>query len=283
VNIPSSEFECRIPGTNIISTRLGYGTASIHHRFGSAARQRLLRCAFEQGIRHFDTAPYYAHGLAEHELGRFLNGRRSQAIVATKVGIPANALFRRHRGLMYGKKLIGALGIRGGRPRHYLSLTPQDFAKAAEASMRSSLEALMSDYVDILLLHEPPTEQLELADEILSWFSDVKRRGCARAIGIAGDASTASRLFAQNRELWDLLQVGDSVDRHEADAAIAAKGELQITYGYLRQDQGSGHGSSTVEAALLRNTRGVVLFSTRQEHRIVRNCQTARAVLRRSK
>src|SRR5207302_8214354 len=43
--------------------------------------------AWERGIRLFDTAPFYGHGLAERRLGRALAGKpRDEYVVATKVG-----------------------------------------------------------------------------------------------------------------------------------------------------------------------------------------------------
>lgn len=43
--------------------------------------------AWELGVRHFDTAPLYGHGLAEERLGRGLLGRsRDELTFATKVG-----------------------------------------------------------------------------------------------------------------------------------------------------------------------------------------------------
>jgi D-threo-aldose 1-dehydrogenase len=46
-----------------------------------------LQAAWEAGIRHYDTAPHYGAGLAEHRLGNALRGRpRDAYTLSTKVG-----------------------------------------------------------------------------------------------------------------------------------------------------------------------------------------------------
>ena len=70
--------------------RLGMGCAPLgdlfeHHT--EAAAQATFAAAWQAGIRYFDTAPWYGHGLSEHRLGTMLRERgRAAAIVSTKVG-----------------------------------------------------------------------------------------------------------------------------------------------------------------------------------------------------
>ena len=58
----------------------------------TAGRLRLLECAFDQGIRHFDTAPLYGMGLAEEVLGRFVRERRGEITLTTKFGLVPRAI-----------------------------------------------------------------------------------------------------------------------------------------------------------------------------------------------
>ena len=44
--------------------RVGFGTASLHHVNGLKSKLNLLNSAYDAGIRYFDTAPLYGHGLA---------------------------------------------------------------------------------------------------------------------------------------------------------------------------------------------------------------------------
>src|SRR5207237_3183025 len=69
---------------------LGLGTAplgGLYDAVGDDTAHAVVARAWEQGIRYFDTAPYYGSGLAEERLGAALRGRpRHEYVVSTKVG-----------------------------------------------------------------------------------------------------------------------------------------------------------------------------------------------------
>ena len=69
---------------------LGFGGAPIGNLYApvtEADAQAALEEALERGIRYFDTAPFYGHGLSETRMGRALAGRpRDSFVVSTKVG-----------------------------------------------------------------------------------------------------------------------------------------------------------------------------------------------------
>ena len=71
-------------------TELGFGTAplaNLYRAVSDEAAQDVLDCAWDSGIRHFDTAPLYGLGLAETRLNRFLRGKpRDAYVLSTKVG-----------------------------------------------------------------------------------------------------------------------------------------------------------------------------------------------------
>jgi len=71
-------------------TQLGLGAAPIGNIFrpitDSDARA-MIDEAWSAGVRLFDTAPMYGHGLSEHRCGSALHGRtRSEYVLSTKVG-----------------------------------------------------------------------------------------------------------------------------------------------------------------------------------------------------
>src|SRR5579859_486008 len=82
----------RVPlGRTALSvTRFGLGTAPLAGLFeeveeGSALA--VIESAWDAGIRLFDTAPLYGHGLAELRLGKVLRQKpRDEFTLATKVG-----------------------------------------------------------------------------------------------------------------------------------------------------------------------------------------------------
>ena len=79
-----------LPYTDLKVSRLGFGTASLHHLIYQKDRELLLGQALDSGFTHFDTARLYGEGLAEHSLGRFLGKQRQNVTIGTKFGISAN-------------------------------------------------------------------------------------------------------------------------------------------------------------------------------------------------
>ena len=69
---------------------LGFGGAPIGNLYAKvteAEAQAALATALAQGIRYFDTAPFYGHGLSEKRMGRALAGQpRDSYVLSTKVG-----------------------------------------------------------------------------------------------------------------------------------------------------------------------------------------------------
>lgn len=65
----------------------GAALGNIFSTISEAEAQDTFAAAWETGVRYFDTAPLYGHGLSEHRLGTALrNWPRDQVFVSTKVG-----------------------------------------------------------------------------------------------------------------------------------------------------------------------------------------------------
>src|SRR5262249_25702657 len=101
---------------------VGLGTNNFGRRIDLARAREVVDAALELGVTHLDTADIYGDGDSERFLGEILEGRRREAIVATKFG--------HERGP----------GI-GGSP---------DYVPRA---LEASLARLRTDYVDILYYH----------------------------------------------------------------------------------------------------------------------------------
>ena len=76
--------------TGLQVTELGFGGASIANLFAPVPRDvamATLQTAWDGGMRYFDTAPFYGHGLSERRTGDFLQGQdRDAFVLSTKVG-----------------------------------------------------------------------------------------------------------------------------------------------------------------------------------------------------
>lgn len=264
-----------IPGTSLASSRLGFGTASVHHLPTAKQRLHLLASAFEHGMTHFDTAPMYGEGMAERSLGAFLStGKRDRVTLATKVGFPALRFAEMAPLWMYIKKASDSIWRRIGGPggcHRRRALAVQDVSDSFTRSLRN----LRTDAVDVLFVHEPSPEETPAIARLADWLFEQKRMGRTRYVGLAGNAAACVAVNRSIPGVFDILQVEDSIQVHEADVVVEAGLPLQITYGYLRR---RGHGpagdaapptpKAVLAHALARNSTGLVLVSTRQASRV---------------
>lgn len=175
--------------SGLVTSRLGFGTSRLHYS-DSKTRALLLETAVDLGLTHIDTAPAYGDTLAEREIGNVLRGKRDRLVIATKYGIPPNSLVSAVPFL--------AFPLRAGRTV-LRKVVSRDVARplmtpyGLRVSLERSLRHLRTDWVDILLLHEPtlatiagpePTHSFQLKTRISSHAlrnglrsSDVTSRG----------------------------------------------------------------------------------------------------------
>jgi D-threo-aldose 1-dehydrogenase len=83
--------ETRILGkSGVALTQLGFGGAGLGELFvrvDEATAAATLKAAWDEGVRYFDTAPFYGLGLSEIRTGRFLDSQpRNEFLLSTKVG-----------------------------------------------------------------------------------------------------------------------------------------------------------------------------------------------------
>jgi len=85
-----SRERVKLGRTALTVTRLGLGTAPLGGLFDTVTESEFLSVAeraWEVGIRFFDTAPLYGHGLAEMRLGKVLKPKpRDEFTLGSKVG-----------------------------------------------------------------------------------------------------------------------------------------------------------------------------------------------------
>lgn len=138
-----------------------------------------LEAASAGGIRYFDTAPYYGHGLSETRLGEFLADVPGPAIVSSKVG----------RSLVPGWPQFDT-GFVDAAP-----FTPVfDYSRDAVLSqVDESLKRLRRDRLDILFVHDigrlthgeaHKARFREARDGAFPALVDLKAKGTVKAIGI---------------------------------------------------------------------------------------------------
>lgn len=146
-----------------------------------ATSRKIIDRFLDAGGNFLDTADVYSNGLSEEIVGRALQGRRQQVILATKVAGPMGA----------GPNDLG--------------LSRKHVLDAVEASLRR----LGSDYIDLYQVHAyDPTTPL---DETLRALDDCVRSGKVRYLGCSNySAWQLMKATALARELrtarFDCLQ-----------------------------------------------------------------------------
>jgi aryl-alcohol dehydrogenase-like predicted oxidoreductase len=114
---------------------------------------RIIGRALDAGINFVDTADVYSHGESEEIVGRAIQGRRDDLIIATKFGMPMGE----------------DPNLRGGS------------RKWIAREVENSLRRLGTDYIDLYQMHRPDygTE----IGETLCALTDLVRAGKIRAFG----------------------------------------------------------------------------------------------------
>ena len=112
--------------TGLTVSEIGIGTNRFGHNVDQKEVNKILSTCQDNGVNFLDTANVYADGRSEECIGKYLNNKRKDFVVATKVGWP-NELDKGH-----GR--LSAVNI------HF--------------HLENSLIKLKTDYIDILYLHK---------------------------------------------------------------------------------------------------------------------------------
>jgi D-threo-aldose 1-dehydrogenase len=175
--------------TGLEVTRLGLGTAPLGGMYEAVTDEdaiALVDAAWAAGLRFFDTAPLYGHGLAERRLGAALRDRpRHELVLGTKVG-----------------RLLRAGAPPDPEQQIFVDAPPLqpvfDFsAEAALTSLRESLARLGLDRVDVLHIHDPDDHFDEALAGAYPALDRLRAEGRVRAIGAGMNQAAMLARFAR--------------------------------------------------------------------------------------
>lgn len=144
-----------------MSSKLGLGCMSLSHAYGAptdpAQAKRLIRYAYERGVRHFDTAILYGFGKNESLVGEAIKPFRHDITLASKCGLTTP-----------GPDMKRAIDGR-----------PASIKRACDDSLRR----LRTDVIDLYYLHRLDN-QVPIEDS-MGALKDLLEAGKIKGIGLS--------------------------------------------------------------------------------------------------
>ena len=189
--------------------RYGLGCAPLGNLFAALPDEQAeatVEAAWDAGIRSFDTAPLYGHGLSEIRLGRALRGKRGFTI-STKVG---------------------RLLVEGTDPDTIFVDVPPvrpvfDFsADGVRRSLEQSLERLGLDRVDTVLVHDPDDHADEALADAFPALRRLRDEGVVDRIGAGMNQAPMLARFVREAGIDCVLVAGrwSLLDRSAGDELL---------------------------------------------------------------
>ena len=153
-------------------TDMGFGAAPIGNFLRPIPEQEagaMIERAWDAGMRYFDTAPYYGHGLSELRLGHYLRWKpRRDYVISSKVGRVLTAA--RREDIDFKPWVDGAA-------------FKSRFDYSYDGTMRSfedSLQRLGLEHIDILFIHD--ADVFTHGPEMQKVYFRQAMDGCYRAL-----------------------------------------------------------------------------------------------------
>jgi D-threo-aldose 1-dehydrogenase len=195
--------------TGLDVSDMGFGAAPIGNFLRPISEEdsaAMINRAWDAGMRYFDTAPYYGHGLSEARIGQNLRWRpRREFVVSTKVG---RVLKPARRKDIDFKPWVDGLPFASVYDYSY------------DGTMRSfedSLQRLGLEYIDVLFIHD--ADVFTHGPELQKVYFKQAMDGCYRALRKLRDEGTVKAIgFGVN----DVAVMVDFMRQGDFDALLLA-------------------------------------------------------------
>lgn len=199
----------RFGRTDLKVTAFGFGTAPIGNIFreiDESTSDAMIRQAWDRGVRYFDTAPMYGHGLAELRTGYSLRWKnRDDLVLSSKVG----------RLLKPARKadIDYAPWTNAGRFTMHFDYSYDGVMRAFE----DSLQRLNLEHMDICFIHdidrftrgdEQPAVFEQAMDGAWRALSDLRDQRVVKAIGVGVNEWEVCHAALQQRDFDCFLLAG---------------------------------------------------------------------------
>ncbi len=179
-----------------------------------AAAIAAIHASLDAGVTLIDTAPAYGLGHAEKLVGTALQGRRHEAVIATKCGLVWNTFHGTHFFDEEGQSVHRYLG-----------------RDSIFQEVESSLQRLRTDYIDLYITHwQDATTPVE---ETMAALLDLKRQGKIRAIGVSNVDAVTLRAYLAHGPVDAIQERYSLLDREiEADLVPLCRAHGVAVLGY---------------------------------------------------
>jgi aryl-alcohol dehydrogenase-like predicted oxidoreductase len=201
------------PGTSVAVSEVGFGTWTIStgwwgEKTDDEAVAMLRRSLDDFGVTFFDAADAYGNGRAERQLAEAFRGRRSDVVLATKVGYD-----------IYDET---AQQARRGQSELPMRTDPAFIRMAVD----KSLHRLETDYIDVLQLHNAKMEHVR-DPQVWDTLRQLQKEGKIRAWGAAfgpaiGWLYEAVELVERERDINTIQMIWNVLEQHPGTAMLDA-------------------------------------------------------------
>jgi aryl-alcohol dehydrogenase-like predicted oxidoreductase len=185
--------------TGLQVTALGYGAMELRgaprgREIAPETAQSVLNAVLDGGVTFIDTSIDY--GQSEELIGRFIAGRRSEYVLATKCGC-----------------LVGAAPAPPGERNPHI-FTRENIV----AGVNQSLARMKVDYIDVLQFHASPSMETLEENGAIQTVQDLKKEGKIRFIGMSGTLPNIEGHIASG--VFDAFQIPYSALQREHEEVI---------------------------------------------------------------
>jgi len=190
----------RLGNSDLYVSEVGLGCMSVGTDETKAVS--IIQEAMELGINFFDTADLYDYGRNEELLGKAIRHRRSDVIVATKVG---------------NRQLPGKEERMWDPSKAYIL-----------SAVKESLRRLGTDYIDLYQLHGGTIE--DPIEETIEAFEGLKQEGWIRYYGISSIRPNVIREYVRRSNITSLMGQYSMLDRRPEEEVLPQLMEHNIGF-----------------------------------------------------
>ncbi|AWP25701.1 aldo/keto reductase [Paenibacillus vortex V453] len=222
----------QLGSSELYVSEIGLGCMSLGTDEGQAVK--LIHEALDQGVNFLDTADLYDKGRNEELVGKAVQGRREDVIIATKVG---------------NRRVEGQDG--------WVWDPSKDYIKSA---VKDSLRRLGTDYIDLYQLHGGTLD--DPVEETIEAFEELKREGWIRYYGISSIRPNVIREYVSKSNIVSVMSQYSILDRRPEEEVLdllAENGISAIARGPVARGILSDRGQSKAEKGYLDYSKNELL------------------------